>query len=62
MLSKLSLPYGSILTSLYRLTDERDQSISIKSFIRISRIALKNLQRSKKCRVVTASKPLDARA
>ena len=62
MLSKLSLPYGSIRASLYRLTDERDQLIFIKSFIKIFCIVLKNLQHSKKCRVVSASKPLAARA
>ena len=62
MLPKLSLPYGSIRTSLYRLNDESDQLIFIKSFIKIFHIILKNLQHSKKCRVVSASKPLAARA
>ena len=55
LLSKASLPHNRILTSLSWLSDGRDLLMLIKSFIRISRISLKNWHRRKKCNVVSAS-------
>ena len=55
LLSKALLPYDRILVSLSWLSDGRDLSIIIKSFIRISRILLKNWHYRKKCNVVLTS-------
>ena len=55
LLSKSSLPYNRILISLSWLSNGRDLSMFIKSFIRICRISLKNWYRRKKCNVVSAS-------
>ena len=55
LLSKASLPYNRILTSLSWLSDGRDLSMLIKSFIRICRISLKIWHRRKKCNVVSSS-------
>ena len=55
LLSEASLPYNRILISLSWLSDGRDLSMFIKSFIRISRIPLKNWHHRKKCNVFSAS-------
>ena len=55
LLSKASLSYNRIMIRLSWLSDGRDLSMFIKSFIRISRIPLKNWHHRKKCNVFSAS-------
>ena len=55
ILSKTSLRYNRILTSLSWLNDGRYLSMLIESFIRIFRMSLKNWHRRKKGNVVSAS-------
>ena len=55
LLSKASLPYNRTLISLSWFSDRRDLLMFIKSFMRISRISLKNWYLRKKCNVVWAS-------
>ena len=55
LLSKASLPYNRTLISLSWFSDRRDLLMFIKSFMRISRISLKNWYLRKKCIVVWAS-------
>ena len=55
LLSKASLPCNRTLISLSWLSDGRDLSRFIKSFIKISWTSLKNWHCRKKCNVVLAS-------
>ena len=55
LLSKASQSFSRIMISLSWLSNGRDLSMLIKSFIRIPRISLKNWHRRKKCNVVSAS-------
>ena len=54
LLSKASLPYNRTLISLFWFSDRRDLLMFIESFMRISRILLKNWYRRKKCNVIWA--------
>ena len=54
LLSKALLPYNRTLLSLSWLSDGRDLSVFIKSFIKISRISLKSWHHRKKHNVASA--------
>ena len=54
LMSKASLLYNTMISLSY-LSDGRDLSMFMKSFMRISRISLKTWHRGKKCNVVSVS-------
>ena len=55
LLSKASFPWSRTLISLSWLSDGKDLSMFIQSFMGISRISLKNWHRRKRCNIVSAS-------